>query len=318
VTERKKVAVLLNPNAGNYNQHELRRSIAQVLWGYDVKFLLSKSKEHLAKLCAELDRSRFVAAIVAGGDGSVSAALPGLIESGVPLYPLPFGTANDLSAELGIVRSFEQIPVLFERNTTKLIDVAFVNDIPFVTVGGIGIGSELLTEFNERRVASNVFFRVSRSIGPLVYTLLSIKTILRPRDVLRVLRVESDDFLGTIETPILLACNQKRFGKTLEVAPDALNNDGLIDILMLTRTARINTMKALDLVRKGEDPEGCVRFQTRRLCIEDAYGASLRFFGDGDILCEAKKLCIEMKPKSLKVFYDNKGEFAKSPKKERL
>ncbi len=317
MTKKKKVAVLLNPNAGSYNQQELRRSIGQVLWGYDIQFLLSKNKEHLGKLCANLDRTRFFAAIVVGGDGSVSGALPGLIESGVPLYPLPFGTANDLSTELGIVRSFEQIPFVLEQNTTKLIDVSFVNDIPFVTVGGIGVGAELLTEFNRRRIDSNMYYRISRMLGPLVYTLLTIKSILQSRDVIRVLRIKSDDFAGTIETPILLACNQAKFGKHLEVAPEATNTDGLIDIFMLTRTARINTMKALELVRKGEDPEGCVRFQTRRLAIEDRHGASLRFFGDGDILCEATKLCIEMKKQTLRVFFDDKQEFAKLAGKEK-
>jgi diacylglycerol kinase family enzyme len=318
VTEKKKVAVLLNPNAGNHNQQELRRQTSMVLWGYDVKFFLSRSKEHLTKICTNLDRTQYCAAIIAGGDGSISAALPGLMQSGVPLYPLPYGTANDLARELGIVKSFAQIPLVLEQNTTKLIDVAFVNNIPFVTVGGIGVGAELLTEFNERRLSSGTYHRISRSLGPLVYTLLSVKTILLPRDSLRVLRIKSDDFAGTIETTLFLACNQGKFGKNLEAAPDANNCDGLIDILTLTKTARFNTIKAMDLVRKGDDPEGCVRFQTRRLEIEDADGAPLRFFGDGDILCEAKTIIIEVKKQAVTVFYDDKTKFAKSLKKDQL
>lgn len=314
---KKKVAILLNPNAGSYNQQELRRQASMVLWGYDVKFFLSRSKQHLTKICANLDRSQFFAAIVAGGDGSVSGALSGLMQSGVPLYPLPYGTANDLASELGIARSFAQIPLVLEQNTTKLIDVAFVNDIPFVTVGGIGLGAQLLTEFNERRLASSTYHRIARSLGPFVYTLLSVKAILQPRDTLRVLRIKSDDFAGTIETPVFLACNQGKFGKNLEAAPDACNSDGLIDILTLTKTARINTMKALDLLRKGDDPDGCVRFQTRRLEIEDADNAPLCFFGDGDILCNSKTLIIEVKTQALRVFCDDKTNFAKFLKKEK-
>ncbi|MCC7272335.1 MAG: NAD(+)/NADH kinase, partial [Alphaproteobacteria bacterium] len=40
--------------------------------------------------------------IVGGGDGTLSAAAPAIVETGLPLGILPLGTANDLARSLGI------------------------------------------------------------------------------------------------------------------------------------------------------------------------------------------------------------------------
>jgi diacylglycerol kinase (ATP) len=39
--------------------------------------------------------------IIGGGDGTLNAALPGLLETGLPLGIIPLGTANDLARTLG-------------------------------------------------------------------------------------------------------------------------------------------------------------------------------------------------------------------------
>ncbi|MBN9022381.1 MAG: NAD(+)/NADH kinase, partial [Rhizobiales bacterium] len=69
--------------------------------GFDLDVRQSEDRKALAGLIGECARD-VDAIVVAGGDGTVNAAVPALIESGKPVGILPFGTANDLALTLGI------------------------------------------------------------------------------------------------------------------------------------------------------------------------------------------------------------------------
>ena len=45
--------------------------------------------------------------VLGGGDGTLNAAIPGLLQAGLPLGILPLGTANDLARSLGIPLELE-------------------------------------------------------------------------------------------------------------------------------------------------------------------------------------------------------------------
>jgi diacylglycerol kinase family enzyme len=47
-------------------------------------------------------RDRVSIVFVGGGDGSVNAAIDGLIETQLPLVVIPLGTANNLARNLGL------------------------------------------------------------------------------------------------------------------------------------------------------------------------------------------------------------------------
>ena len=52
--------------------------------------------------CILAHRGTVDCVIIAGGDGTINAAGPGLLVSGLPLGVLPLGTANDLARTLGL------------------------------------------------------------------------------------------------------------------------------------------------------------------------------------------------------------------------
>src|SRR6185437_7940254 len=45
--------------------------------------------------------------VVGGGDGTLNAALPGIIETGLPMGIIPLGTANDLARTLDVPTKLE-------------------------------------------------------------------------------------------------------------------------------------------------------------------------------------------------------------------
>jgi diacylglycerol kinase family enzyme len=84
--------------------------------------------------------------LIGGGDGTLNAAAPGLMDTGLPLAILPLGTANDLARTLGIPSDIKEAVRLAVTGTARRIDLGEVNGIFFFNVASIGLSVELARE----------------------------------------------------------------------------------------------------------------------------------------------------------------------------
>ncbi len=78
--------------------------------------------------------------IVGGGDGSMNAAAPALVETRLPLGVLPMGTANDLARTLQIPNDLAQASEVITAGPLHKIDLGRVNGRYFFNVANIGLG----------------------------------------------------------------------------------------------------------------------------------------------------------------------------------
>lgn len=78
--------------------------------------------------------------IVGGGDGSMNAAAPALVETRLPLGVLPLGTANDLARTLHIPTDVRQASEVITGGLLHRIDLGRVNGRYFFNVANIGLG----------------------------------------------------------------------------------------------------------------------------------------------------------------------------------
>lgn len=78
--------------------------------------------------------------IVGGGDGTLNAAAPALMETGLPLGVLPLGTANDLARTLTIPADLVQASAVITGGVLHKIDLGRVNGHYFFNVANIGLG----------------------------------------------------------------------------------------------------------------------------------------------------------------------------------
>src|ERR1700759_2463898 len=81
--------------------------------------------------------------IIGGGDGTLNAALPGLLETALPLGIIPLGTANDLARTLGIPIDPAAAAHIVARGALQRVDIGEVNGYPFFNVASIGFGVHL-------------------------------------------------------------------------------------------------------------------------------------------------------------------------------
>jgi YegS/Rv2252/BmrU family lipid kinase len=82
--------------------------------------------------------------VLGGGDGTLSKALPVLLELNKPIAVLPLGTANDFARTLGIPADpVEAVRIALEGREHR-IDVGLANDTPFLNVASVGVASQVV------------------------------------------------------------------------------------------------------------------------------------------------------------------------------
>ncbi len=92
--------------------------------------------------------------VIGGGDGTLNAAAPALIETGLPLGVIPLGTANDLARTLELPVDAAEAAAVVAAGRRRRIDMGEVNGRPFFNVASLGLGVDLtraLTRDAKRR-----------------------------------------------------------------------------------------------------------------------------------------------------------------------
>lgn len=94
------------------------------------------------------------AVVVAGGDGTLNAAAPGLLARGLPLGIVPAGTANDLARTLALPPGPDAAIDVILAGRQRAIDLGEVNGHPFFNVASFGLSvglAQQLTREDKKR-----------------------------------------------------------------------------------------------------------------------------------------------------------------------
>lgn len=311
----KKLAIIGNPNAGQQNLARIFRQSSRTLWGWPCEYQVSTSASHLVEICASLTPEEYEAAVVIGGDGTQNHAIKGLILNKnrhpahlqVPLLAFPAGTANDLASELGISNDWNLAQKLINHENHSSMDLITVNDLPFATVAGVGLGATMTDEFNRRRNESKTFRFLYRTFGKKVYTPLAVRTIAKNWGSERLLHIQSGFFNEKIKTSAVFVCNQSTLGTDMTVAPDKTNTDQRLKVLIIPRPSGIPMLRALKAMKEGQFPEDFISFYTNELRITDVLGEALSVFADGEVLTRSQVLDFKVLPQHLRIY--RKPEF---------
>ena len=157
--------------------------------------------------------------IIGGGDGSVNAAVPGLLDTNLPLGILPLGTANNLARTLKIPPSVSEACHIIAEGQVQRIDLGWVNGHYFLNIASLGLSAEI----NQR-----VTKHLKRRWGVLAYMATGLQVIwqVRPFGV----EIQWNNQSIQVKTLQITVANGRYYGSGLVIADEATIDDERLDL----------------------------------------------------------------------------------------
>ena len=229
----KKVKFIINPSSGRQTMEKKIDTLCKLLLddGFIVgKFFTEKKYDAMleAKKTCEGD---FDIIIACGGDGTVNEVVKGIMKSNrkIPLAILASGTVNDFASYLNIPKNINDFFLMIKSGNTINIDIGRVNDDDyFVNVAAGG----LLTN-----VGYQVQPDVKAILGRMAYYFEGIRELtLQNLEPIKV-KIVSEEYCNEEEILLFLISNSSSIGGFKKLAPEADVLDGLLDVVIIKKSA---------------------------------------------------------------------------------
>ena len=188
-----------------------------------------------------------------GGDGTVNGAAAGVTGTGIPLAIVPGGSGNGLARDLSLPFNAAEALTVAATGRVRAIDAGDLHGSLFFNVAGIGldahIAGRLATKGHRRGLMGYVLATVSelRSYEACAYSISKVYD----RDG----RAITGDMVDHPALFIALA-NSRQYGSGAQIAPKALLDDGLIEVVIVEPMSSVHMARQLPAFFGGRLQEG--------------------------------------------------------------
>ena len=258
------VAVIINPISGGPRpgQAEARAKLAADavrLHGDEPRVFVTTHAGHARELAerAAADGARLVVAW--GGDGTINETASALAFGRVPLGIIPAGSGNGLARELGIPVNPQAALARALGATPRAMDVGEIQGRRFVNITGIGLDAHVAARFN----APDNPRRGLRGYTAIVWRALVGYVPQR-------YRITADGRTSERTAILISIANSPQFGNGARIAPGAVIDDGLLDLVTIEERSRLATVCAVPRLFTGtvDRVRGCTIERVRQITIE--------------------------------------------------
>lgn len=146
--KKNRVFVVLNPVAGTTDAENAKDVIIKYCeeQGWDCDIHETQKNEDLRQLVRDALTKGVDFVIAAGGDGTVSEVVGGMVRSDVPMGIIPAGTGNNLARDLSIPMDLKgALSVLGDEHNIQHMDVMEVNKKKFYVLNvSVGLTSQVM------------------------------------------------------------------------------------------------------------------------------------------------------------------------------
>lgn len=196
--------------------------------GVDIHVRVTWEKGDAERYVEEARRLGVETVIAGGGDGTINEVSGALIHCEGPGVPalgiLPLGTANDFATSVGIPEALDKALKLAIAGNAIAIDMAKVNDETcFINMATGGFGTRITTETPEKLKAA------LGGVSYVIHGLMRMDTLKPDRCEIR-----GENFHWQGDALVIGIGNGRQAGGGQQLCPDALINDGLLQLRIFT------------------------------------------------------------------------------------
>lgn len=242
--------LIVNPNAGSgkcqKNWPTIQKLIKRAKLDTDAKF--TERKGHAIEITKDLIDQGFKKIIVIGGDGTLNEVVNGIFThtnldpSTITLAMVPVGTGNDWCRTFNVPTKYIDAIKLIRDEKTVVQDIGLVNfhnhGAPpryFANVAGIGFDATVAH-------AANALKDQGKG-NALSYMLILLKTLLKYNSRIMQLKVDEKKYK---ERMFSIGIGIGMFnGGGMKQLPNAIVNDGLLDITIIKKISKWTVIKEL-------------------------------------------------------------------------
>lgn len=296
MTEGKKIKFLYNPNAGlihpfNHIRRLIDRYFPRNLCRYDIK--TTEGKGHARQIASQAVEQGYDMVVALGGDGTINEIASALINTDVWLGIVPIGSGNGLARGLGIPINIRRAVRLITTGNVRDIDVGKVNDNYFFTTAGFGLDAMIGKRFEE-----------SKMRGPAPYYIAGVREFFSYKQPEFKLNFNKTKI--KVKALLVAVANVRQYGNNAIIAPNAVPDDGLLDLCIVRGVKFLPTIFHLPKLFTGKIQKApyVELYQAKEFQIirerPDVYQL------DGEVFEEKKvQMNISIIPKALKVIVND-------------
>jgi YegS/Rv2252/BmrU family lipid kinase len=255
-----KAVVIHNPMARNAKGERIYAAAGALkAEGWEVEVRPTEAAGHATVLAREAAEAGARTVFASGGDGTMNEVLNGLVGTPASLGIVRGGMGNVFAKEVGIPRNPEAALRLLLTGVERRFDLGVANGRYFILMAGAGF---------DGTIVERVPARAKRLLGSTSYALWGGYAALSFRKRHAGLRI--DGARREQDLYWLLVSNTRSYGGVVEVAREALVDDGLLDCYAFAGEGAPWVVRTgLQIaVHRQDAAKGVEFFRTREVAIE--------------------------------------------------
>jgi len=254
---RKEWFTIVNPNAGNGKGKKDWERISALLEKENIPIInkFTEKKGHAIEFTMEAVREGFRKFISVGGDGTLNEVVNGVFKqeycqaNEAVLGMIPVGTGNDWGRMFGIPLVYEGAVHVIRENKQMAHDIGLITYYSgteqekryFINIAGLGFEATVVKKTNKQKDKG----RSSKAI--YFYNLLT--SLISHRNIKADIIIDGRKI--TCKVFSINVGNGRYCGGGMRQTPDALPDDGLLDITVIKEMGRLEIIRSLKILYDG-------------------------------------------------------------------
>lgn len=292
-TARQRVLVLINPRSGLglstaalFNAFERYWAHPEFILTYQFSRTVEDGKDKVRRALREGTDT----VVVVGGDGMVNTIGSVVMGTGAALGVVPAGSGNGFARHFNIPLNITRAVETLARAHRMTIDVGTANDHPFFVTCSMAGDASLVRYFQKSPV---------RGIVPYVFAAAYELFEYKPQRF--ELMLDGREELSIEDVMVFTVANLTQFGGGARIAPKALADDGLLEMVALPRSAAGNILEGVPRLFNGtiDRLPGIVTRRFHRLDVHRRLPSVIQV--DGEVVEATADVVVRVRRKALNV-----------------